>query len=55
MKTLDNFFTDMMSELQEGLLSNCCAAEASAETFLNVGRCSDCLEMATFSQEDLDG
>ncbi len=49
-ETLDNFFTKLTPHAEDGL-SNCCGAPLMGESFLNVGRCSDCLEMATFEAE----
>lgn len=53
---LDNFFGDVMSDLDEltivPLLSNCCSAKVFGETFKNFGRCSDCMEMAEFTKAE---
>lgn len=56
MKELDNFFGDIMSDLDKltiiPLLSNCCGAKPMGELFKNFGRCCECLEMAEFSKSN---
>lgn len=44
---LDSFF---IGESQTQLLSNCCDAVVIGELFKNFGRCSNCMEMAEFSE-----
>lgn len=50
--TLDNFFNDLNLIVQPEILSTCCGARVLGETFLNVGRCSDCLEMSLFEEQE---
>lgn len=55
MNELDKFFGDVMGDLDKltiiPLVSNCCGAKVFGEIFRNLGRCSDCMEMAEFSKE----
>jgi hypothetical protein len=51
-ETLDNFFADLPEK--QGELSGCCGAPALGELWLRWGRCSECLEMAEFKEEDED-
>lgn len=49
--TLDNFFAGLN---EPELLSDCCDAKVMGELFKNFGRCSQCLEMASFEGEEND-
>lgn len=56
--TLDNFFgfdeamakLDKMLDDLHPMLSSCCSAKAYGELFRGFGRCSDCMEMAGFTE-----
>lgn len=56
MNELDKFFGNVMSDLDNltilPRLSNCCSAKVFGELFRNFGRCSDCMEMAEFSNPE---
>ncbi len=52
---LDNFFGNPKRQINKLTIikqpmSNCCGAKVTGELFRNFGRCSDCLEMAEFSE-----
>lgn len=59
-RTLDQFFNDPLKQLDgiiddlHPLLSNCCNAKVFGELFKNFGRCSECLEMAEFTESNDD-
>jgi len=56
MNALEQFFfsdKDKFSLYTWNMLSNCCGAIPQGELYKNFGRCSDCLEMAEFSKEEI--
>lgn len=49
---IDNFFSTLVAD-DSNSLSDCCNAKALGEMQISVGRCSECLEMSTFSVEEI--